>query len=134
MRIIRGTVFGAIAFFLLGWLIYGVLLMDFFSVNMNQCVNRTGGEIIWWALVLANLITALLLTLILRWSDAKEGKDGLQIGAIFGVLISLSIDLSYWSMTTMFNDFISLLVDVVATTLILALTGMLITVLWGRSR
>jgi len=134
MRIIRGTVFGGIAFFLLGWLIYGVLLMDFFSVNMNQCANRTGGEMIWWALVLANLITALLLTLILKWSDAKGAKDGLQIGAIFGVLISLSIDLSYWSMTTMFNDFISLLVDVVANTLMIALTGMVITLLWGRSK
>jgi len=134
MRIIRGTVFGGIAFFLLGWLIYGVLLMDFFSVNMNQCAGRTGGEMIWWALILSNLITALLLTLILKWSDAKGAKDGLQTGAIFGVLISLSIDLSYWSMTTMFNDFISLLVDVVANTLMIALTGMVITLLWGRSK
>ncbi len=40
MKILRGTVFGGIAYFLLGWLVWGILLMDFFSANMNQCANR----------------------------------------------------------------------------------------------
>ena len=43
MRILRGTVFGGIVYFLLGWLLYGILFMDFLSANMNQCANKANG-------------------------------------------------------------------------------------------
>lgn len=35
MKILKGTVFGGIAYFLLGWLIYGILLMDFAASSFN---------------------------------------------------------------------------------------------------
>lgn len=47
MKILRGTVFGGIAYFLLGWLFWGILFMDFMSANMNQCTSRPEGEMIW---------------------------------------------------------------------------------------
>jgi hypothetical protein len=134
MKILRGTVFGGIVYFLLGWLFYGILLMDFFSANMNQCANKPDGGMIWWAMIVSNLVTALLLTLILRWSGAKSIIDGLKTGALFGILLTLSFDLSSWSMTTMYNNFGTLVADVAVSTLILAVEGMIIVLLWGKEK
>jgi hypothetical protein len=134
MKLLRGTVFGGISFFLLGWVLYGILFMDFFSENNNQCANKADGDMIWWAIIVSNLMTALLLTLILKWSGAKVILDGLKTGAIFGILLSLSLDLSFWSMTTIYNNFGTLLADVAVNTFMLAVVGMLIVLLWGKEK
>ncbi|MBN2892920.1 MAG: hypothetical protein JXL97_13720, partial [Bacteroidales bacterium] len=68
MKILRGTIFGGIAFFLLGWLVYGMLLMDFMAANSNNCAARLDDEMIWWAMIVSNLILALFITLVLKWS------------------------------------------------------------------
>ncbi len=134
MRILRGTVVGGVAYFLLGWLLYGVLLMNYMSANMNQCAALPMGEMVWWAMVVSNLLSALLLTLVLIWSGAKKILDGLKIGAIVGILFASSIDLSFWSMTRMFNNFGVLLVDVVAATLLASIVGLVIVLLWGKDK
>jgi len=134
MKILRGTVFGGIVYFLLGWLLYGILFMDFFSANMNQCANKPNGEMVWWAMIVSNLVTTLLLTLILKWSGAKGIVDGLKTGAIFGILLTLSFNLSSWSMTTMYYNFGSLLLDLVVSTFMLTVAGMIIVLLWGKEK
>ena len=134
MKMLRGTVFGGIAFFLLGWLIYGLLMMNFSMANMNQCANKPMGEMIWWAMIVSNLISAFLLTLILKWSGAKGIMDSLKIGTIFGLLYASALDLGFWSMTIMFNNFWALIVDVAETTVLWALVGLVIVLLWGKDK
>jgi hypothetical protein len=134
MRILRGTVSGGIVLFLLGWLVYGLLLMSYMTANMNQCTARPQAEMVWWAMIVSDLLFALFLTLVLKWSGAKEILDGLKIGAIFGALVGSSMDLSFWSMTTMFNNFGALVVDVAVFALIMAVVGMVIVVVWGKDK
>jgi hypothetical protein len=133
MKILRGTIFGGIAFFLLDWLIYGILLMDYISANMSQCA-RPSGEMVWWAKIVSDFVSALLLTLILKWSGAKGIVDGLKIGAILGILYTLWTDLYFWSITTMYNNFGAMVVDVVAYTIIIAVVGLVIVLLWGKDK
>lgn len=132
MKIIRGTVFGGIAYFLIGWLVWGILLMDFYTANFNQCSSRPEMEMIWWAMIVSNLSIALLLTLFLKWSGAKGITDGLKTGAIFGFLYSFSLDLGFYSMTMMFNNFTAIVVDVVVNTLVMAVLGLVIALTWGK--
>jgi hypothetical protein len=134
MKILRGTVFGGIAYFLLGWLVWGILLMDFLSANMNQCANRPEGEMVWWAIILSNLVAALLLTLVLNWAKAKKILDGLKFGALFGILLVSIFDLSSWSMTTMFSNIGALLVDILVSTVVLAIVGLVIVLTWGKEQ
>jgi hypothetical protein len=134
MKILRGTIFGGIAFSLLGWLIYGIIMMGYNSAHTNLCMNRPNNEMIWWALILGNFISALFLTLVLNWSGANGILDGLKTGAIFGFLMATSLGLGYWSMTTMYNNFAVLLVDVVQTTVMWALIGLVIVLLWGKDK
>jgi hypothetical protein len=134
MKILKGTLVGGIAYFLLGWLVYGILLMDFYSANMNSCANKPDGEMTWWAMIVSNFVFALLLTLILKWSGAKGIADGLKTGALFGFLWSTAINLSFWSMSTMYNNFGALVVDIVVSTVVFAVIGLLIVLLWGKDK
>lgn len=134
MKIIRGTLFGGITYFLLGWLVWGILLMDFYTANYSQVMNRPETDMVWWAMIVSNLTTALLLTLILKWSGAKEIMDGLKIGAIVGFLFSLSIDLSFYSMTTMFNNLSGIVVDLVVNSAVMAVIGLVIVLTWGKEK
>jgi len=134
LKILRGTVLGGIAFFLLGWLIYGIIMMGYNSTHTNQCLNNPNGEMIWWAIILGNFISGLLLTLVLNWSRAKSWTDGLKTGALFGVLFSSSLAFGFWSMTSMYNSFVALLVDIAQATVLWALTGLIIVVLWGKGK
>ncbi len=89
---------------------------------------------IWWAMVISNLAAAFLLTLILNWSGAKGIVDGLKIGTIFGILIALIYDLSLWSMSTVYSNFGSLMVDLVISTLIFSIVGVIIVLFWGKEK
>lgn len=133
MKILRGTIFGGIAFFILGWLVYGILLSGFMAANSNDCANRPMEEMIMWTMILSNLVLGLLLTLILKWSGAKGVADGIKTGALFGLLMSLTMDLMMYSMTTMYN-FTALIVDVVTMTILLAIVGLVIVLTWGKSK
>ena len=133
MKILRGTVFGGIAFFLLGWLVWGILLMDFSMNNYDQSIYLPEDEMIWWAMIVSNLALSLLLTLILHWSKASKPVDGLKIGAIIGILFALSVDLGYYSMTTVILNLSAIVVDTLAYALVTAITGLLIVLTWGKT-
>jgi hypothetical protein len=89
---------------------------------------------IWWAIIVSNFTFALLLSLILKWSGARGFLDGLKTGAIFGFLMALSMDLSFYSMSTMFNNVTAIAVDVVVNTVAMAIIGLVIVLTWGKEK
>lgn len=134
MKILRGTIFGGIFYFFLGWLVYGILMMDFYMANTNQCANRVQGDMVWWAMIVSTLLMSLFLTLILNWSRAAKITDGFITGAIFGSLFSAVNGFSFWSMTTMYNSFVPILIDIVFSAIVFGLTGIVIVLTWGKNK
>lgn len=132
MKILRGTLFGGITYFLLGWLVWGIILMDFMSANMNTCANRPNGEMIWWAMILSNLSAGLLLTLFLNWSKASGISGGLKLGTVFGLLYACIVDFSFWSMTTIYSSLAVLIVDLLISAVVFGIVGMVIVLTWGK--
>src|SRR3989339_1194885 len=96
-KILLGGIIGGVSFFLLGWLIYGVLLMDYLTANYNQCAMRPMQEMIWWALVLSNLALGFLLSIVFSWSNTTGIMAGAKVAAITGLLLSLYLDLSFYA-------------------------------------
>lgn len=133
MKILRGTVFGGIAFFFLGWLFWGILLMDFSANNYNQDVYLKNNEMVWWAIILSNLIYALLNTLFLKWGQAKKWIDGLKIGILFGGLYALTTDLGIYSVTNILLNVWAILIDALAYAIITGILGTIIVLTWGKS-
>lgn len=132
MRILRGTLFGGIAFFFLGWLVWGMLLMDFSKENYNQTIYLPDDGMIWWAMIASNLVLALLVTLALNWAGAKTIIDGLKFGALVGGLYALTTDLGMYSMTTVISNLTAVAVDTLAYAAVTAITGAVIVLTWGK--
>lgn len=134
MKILKGTVFGGIVYFFLGWIMYGILLADFTTNNFNQSTVRPNGEMIWWAIVVSSLIFGFLLTMAMKWSGPNGIVSGLKTGFLFGLLLGLSIDLSNYSMSTAFNNLPALVVDVATWSVIWAAMGLIVALIQGKEK
>jgi hypothetical protein len=132
MKVLRGTIFGGIAFFLLGFLVWGLALAGAMERLYDSTLNRPNDEIVWWAMIASNIVLALLLTLTLKWAGAKNAIDGLKIGAIFGGLYALSFDLGMYSMTTMIIGMEGIFLDLIAYLVVTPITGLIIVLTWGK--
>ena len=122
-RILFGGIAGGVIFFLLGWLIYGMLLMDFMAVNTNQGLSKPMDEMIWWAMILSNLASGFLLSFVINWSSTTAVMSGIKFGGVIGFLFAFGIDFSFYSMTTMYPDLTPVFVDIISYTVMTAVTG-----------
>lgn len=128
------TLVGFIVLFLLGWLIYGMLLMDFYGNNSGSAsgVMRAEDEFIWWALILGNLFQAYLLVYIFgNWANITTFSDGLKAGAIIGLTMGLAFNLSMYGTSNLMN-LTSALVDPFVSAVMMAITGGVVGFMLGR--
>jgi hypothetical protein len=133
-KILFGGIAGGVSFFLLGWLVYGILLMNFTKANYNQCSMRPMEEMIWWAMILSNLAFGFLLSVVCGWSNTTRFIDGAKMGAVLGLLLGLSIDLSFYSMSTMYSNLTAILVDIIAYTFMTAVAGAVVAWVMGMGK
>ncbi len=123
-KFLTGTIVGGITFFILGYLFYGLLFVDFFNANLGSAtgVYKTD-DLIWWSLILGNFAGAGLLTYIfLKWAHISTFKSGLRAGTAIGLLMSLSWDLIGYATSNILNLQASMM-DVVITTVMTAIAG-----------
>lgn len=125
-KTLLGALAGGVSLFLLGWLIYGMILMDYTTANFNQCASNPPEQMIWWAMILSCLASGLLLALVFTWSNTSGAAAGAKIGAIIGALIALNFDFSMYSMTSMFSSLTALIVDVLAYTVMMGIAGAIV--------
>jgi hypothetical protein len=124
---------GGLASFLLGWLIYGILLKNFMAEHSNTSIMRPEADMIWWAMILSNLFWGILLAYIFnRWANISSAAAGLSAGAIICLLIGLSYSLGYYAMSTVYNDFTGLLVDILMGMVMGALVGAIVGFVLGK--
>jgi hypothetical protein len=131
---ILATLVGFIVLFLLGWLIYGMLLMDFYGNNAGSAsgVMRSEDEMVWWALILGNFFQAYLLVYIFgNWANVTTFSDGLKAGAIIGLIMGLAFNLTMYGTSNIMN-MTSALVDPFVSAVMMAITGGVIGVMLGR--
>ncbi len=132
--LISGIV-GGIAYFFLGWLIYGILLMDYMeSISpFIAGVNRPESEFIWWAMIVSNLLTGIFIAFILDIGKVSGWMNAAKTGAIAGFLVSCSFDLNFYAMTNMVSRR-AMLVDVIASTIMIAIGAIIIVLVMDQLR
>ncbi len=131
---IIATLAGFVTVFLLGWLFYGVLLVDFYAANAGSAVGvmRADTEMIWWALIAGNVLQAYLLVYIFsKWTTISTFGGGLQAGLILGLIMGLAFNLSMYGTTHMMN-LTGTLADCVVAAVMTGLTGGVIGMVLGR--
>lgn len=133
-KIILGGIAGGVASFLLGWLVYGVLLMDFWTNSYNHCAERPEEEMVWWALILSNFASGFLLAFIFSWSNTKGWLAGAKIAGIVALFMIIAYDLSFYSMSTMFNSLQVVIIDIIIGTVFTAIIGAVIGLVMGMGK
>jgi len=131
---IMATLAGFVTFFLLGWLFYGMLLMDFYSTNAGSAtgVMRGETEMVWWALAVGNLFQAYLLVYIFgKWANITTFGGGFQAGAMIGLIIGYGFNLTMYGTSNIMNLTASL-VDPLVVAIMMGMTGGVIGVVLGK--
>ncbi len=125
IRILAGAVAGGIVFFFLGWLIFGVLLMEFMkahTINYPGLMKEPMPDMI--PLALANLAWAWLIAFIFEyWAGIRTFVAGLKGGALIIFPLVLGLDLLYMAFMNLYQGFTPLIADVIGSTVIGAIAG-----------
>jgi len=128
-KFILATLAGSVVQFLLGWLIYGLLLANFMNSHTTHYEGlmkdmNTGSFII--LIFLSELVMAFLITFIFqRWAKFEGFFKGLTAGMLLGFLLALSYDLYFLASMNMFSVSTTV-VDVIANTVVVGIAGAVI--------
>jgi len=131
-----GTLAGGIAFFFVGYLIYGLAFSGFFVGHSTAAAGsmKQMSEIVWWALILGNFASAALLSYIfLKLGNIGSFGSGAGTGAAIGFFVTLSMDLIHYA-TANTLDLTATIVDVLVGIVMYAIVGGLIGALMGRGK
>lgn len=133
-RIVLGTAAGAITSFVLGFLVYGVALAPFFAANVGTATGVYKETPDLAPVLLGQIALALLLTLaISKWGNSTSLTGGAKVGALFGLLVALGIDLTMYG-TTNIQNITATLVDPIVSMLMVGATGAMIGMVLGRRK
>ena len=134
-RILAATVAGGVAFFVLGWVIYGLLLDPLvFKPNANpETLKLMKDPPEWVFLILANFVAAFLLAYIFdRWATIKTFVGGLIAGAIIYLIIALYMQLMFAAFMKITNGLMPIIVDIIGTTILGGLAGGVVGLVLGK--
>ena len=126
-KLLLGTVAGGVTYFILGFLIYGVMLA---GMMQGPCM-RAETDMVWWAMIAGNLGYAFLLSYVFLRAGIGTLGAGLQAGAVVALVVALSVDLMMYATTMVIPDMMGIAVDVGASTVLGAGAGAVIGKLVG---
>ena len=103
-RFASGTIVGAVTLHIVGYLIFEVALSDFYLENAGPATNAFRAGNVQWALALANLSFAALITLaVMSRTGALTIGRGFVTGLVIGFLVWSGVDLVYYGLTHLWS-------------------------------
>lgn len=133
IRVLVATLVGGLAMFLLGWLIFGILLMDFFkahTLNYSGLMKETPNFV---GLIVFNLAFAWLFAFIFDyWAKIRTFVAGLKGGALIMLPITVGIDFQYLAFMNLYTGYVPIIVDIVVATILGAIVGGVIGFVLGK--
>ncbi|CAN5279809.1 hypothetical protein BH20ACI2_BH20ACI2_01470 [soil metagenome] len=135
-RILAATVAGGIAFFVFGFIIFGLVLDEMvMKPNMNNFPGLLNETPVWLPLILANLVSAFLLAYIFdQWAGISTFVGGLRGGAIVWFLTALSFQLMFLAFMNLHKNYIPVAADVIGSTILGAIGGGVIGLVLGMMK
>lgn len=128
--LISGIV-GGIVIFLAGYLIYGMIMMNYFMSNMVSYTGLMKEPMEIWSMAVGNIVLGILLAYILHMGGIVTASRGAGIGAIVFFMIGLSINLIMYAQMNLSPLQVSF-VDSVCMAIMGALAGSVIGWMLGR--
>ena len=132
-KLISGGIAGGVAFFLLGWLIYGILLMDFMTAHSGAAGNIGKAEPDFMYLIIGNLASGLLLAYIFIKGNVNSMGSGIITGGIIACLMSVGFDCVMYATSTVISK-TAMAADVAAATVMGAIVGGIVGMVLGMGK
>lgn len=130
-KFVIGGITGGILFFLLGWLIYGNLLMDYMKDHHGTATGVDRAEPDMMYLAIGNLLSGFLMAYILIKANITSLAGGLITGAVVGLLMSASYDCIMYGTTHIVSRKM-MMADVLASTALAAIVGAVVGMVLGK--
>lgn len=124
-RVLAATVAGGITFFILGFIIYGLILDTMvMKPNMITYAGLMNETPVWVPLVLANMVNAFLLAYIFdKWATIRTFIGGLKGGATVMFLIALAMQLFFAAFMNLSKNYMPAVADILGSTVMGAIGG-----------
>lgn len=105
-----GTVVGGVVIFAAGYVIFEVLLGDYYAANAGSVTGVMRDAPIVWALAVGALAYAALIIYAMRGQAASANMvSGMKVGAVVGFLLWATADFTLFGITNMSNLTITML-------------------------
>ncbi len=126
---------GGITFFMLGWLVYGVILMDTMKSFAGSATGVDRGEdMLLWSIFLGNLASGFLLSFIFtRLGTINNPTAGARAGFWIGLLMGAGFDFTLYG-TSNISTLTGVLIDIVVFAFLTALTGAVVAWVIGKAK
>lgn len=121
-KLLIGGIVGGIGYFLLGWLLYGNLLLGYFKDHLGPVPDYYRQPPLMEYLIIGNLGMGFLLSYIFVKGRVNYFGSGFIVGGIFGFLFAVANDFISYS-TTLLLSRTFILADIATMTIISAITG-----------
>ena len=124
------TLAGGVAAMVVGYVFYGMLLLDFYATNAGSATGVYKDVPIWWALILGQVLFAAFLTIIMGWRGDSSAGAGLKTGALVGLVLGLSVNFTFYGTSNIAN-LTATLVDPIISVIQMGITGAVIGAVLG---
>ena len=133
-KVIIAAIVGSVASFLLGWLVYGTLLMDFFKAHTIVYDGLMIEPPRLWAIFLSGLAWSFMLAYVFdKWANTRSFGQGLTNGMIIMFPIVLGMDLSFCAFMNLYDTTL-LCTDIVVSTIFYGVIAGIIAMTLGSGK
>jgi hypothetical protein len=132
-KLFIGGITGGVLFFLLGWVIYGMLLTNFMSTHTGVAGNIARPEPDFLYLIIGNLAMGFLMAYIFIKANINSLGSGFVTGGAIGLLMAVGYDCMVYATTTVMSK-TGMAADVAAATVMSAITGAVVGAVLGMGK
>ena len=133
VRFIVSSIAGGIVFFVLGFLIYGLMLEPWMRTQMAEFpgMMKEAHDLI--VLAVFNLVLAAMIAFVAEnWAKARNFVDGLKVGGVLMFFYGMAVNLSFTAFMNIFLSVYAPIVDVFTMTLMGTIAGGVIGLVLGK--
>lgn len=124
IRVLAATVAGGITMTLLGWLLFGMLLANYFKNNTHNYPNLEKIPPDWIPLILFHLAFAWLTAFVFDyWATIKTFLGGIRGGFLIALPIAVGVTLQQVAFVNVYRNYFAMLVNIVIATIIGTIGG-----------
>jgi len=135
-KVLLATLAGAVFYFLFGWLVFGILLMDSMESGMSETMKsiyRGSDNYEYLGFVVSNVCSALLMALVLNKFGVRSFGKGFLNGLWIGLLMIWSYDFGMYAQFTLY-DMNMILMDGVMGAIMTGLLGGVVGMVLGMGK